>query len=103
MLSLLFKIFRFLFVVSAVLMLGQVEVQERTIGEHFSGWVKSSFKSTKDKISKSSLVASLPRYLPGANQRIGPKDEDGSDEKSQKKNGEAISSSDRESLLRILQ
>lgn len=100
MLSLLFKSVRFIFTVSAVLMLGQVNVQDRTIGDHFSTWVKSGFKRTQEKISKSSLVASMPRYLPGANQRIGPKSED---EASTKKNGEAISTSDRESLLRVLQ
>jgi len=98
MLSLLFKFIRFVVIVSAVLLLGQVPVQGRTIGEHFSLWVKNSFKKTQEKISKSTLVASLPRYMPGANQKIGP-----SDEESKKKSDEAISSSDRESLLRVLQ
>src|SRR5688572_7094354 len=69
MLSFLFKLFRFLFVVSAVLLAGQVVVEGRTIGEHFSLLVKEGLKSTQEKLSKSTLVASLPRYFPG-NQKI---------------------------------
>ena len=99
MLSFLYKFIRFVVIVGAVLLLGQIPVEGRTIGEHFSLWVKNGFKKTQEKISKSTLVASLPRYLPGANQKIGPQ----SNDDSKKISDEAISSSDRESLLRVLQ
>lgn len=97
MLSFLFKTLRFLLIVGVVLFVGQIPVQGRTVGEHFAAWVTASFKSTQAKISKSSLVASLPRYL---NQKD---DRKVSGEAQKSADHESISSSDRESLLRVLQ
>ena len=84
-------------IVGAVLFLGQLPVQGRTVGEHFSAWVTEGFKSTQAKISKSSLVASLPRYLNQKDERKVTGDPKKGSEP------ESISSSDRESLLRVLQ
>ncbi len=99
MLTSIFKTLRFLLVVGLVLYLGQIPANGRTVGEHFSLWVKEIFKKTNVKLSKSSLVASLPRYF---NQN---KDErrvtNDPDKKANDANG--ISTSDRESLLRVLQ
>ncbi len=98
--SFIFRTFRFLLVVSLVLLAGQIPVSGRTIGEHFAIWVKQTFKSTQEKIAKSSLVASLPRYttsVPATGER---KEELNGDKKAT--DADSLSPSDRESLLRVL-
>ena len=105
MISFIYRTFRFLLVVCLVLLAGQIPVSGRTIGEHFAIWVKQTFKNTQEKISKSSLVASLPSYMSRLPDSRAIKGESSDATKGDKKVGDAdsLSPSDRESLLRVLQ
>ena len=100
MISLIYRTFRFIVIVCLVLLAGQIPVLGRTIGEHFAIWIKQTFKNTQEKIAKSTLVASLPAYMPSLSGKGDPK-QDRNDRKAS--DADSLSPSDRESLLRVLQ